>query len=55
MYVKNHGSGDRWLSGIIISVLCPVTYDVELLDGRIGNVIKFKCKDALLTVAIVMI
>ena len=35
MYVKNQGSGDRWLSGTIISVSGPVSYHVELFDGRV--------------------
>ena len=35
VYVRNRGSGDRWLTGTIITVLGPLSYRVELTDGRV--------------------
>ena len=35
VFVKNYGSGRRWLPGTIVQVTGPVFYQVKLEDGRL--------------------
>ena len=35
VFVKNYGSGQRWLPGTIVQVTGPVSYQMKLEDGRL--------------------
>ena len=35
VFVKNYGSGRRWLPGTIVQITGPVSYQVKLEDGRL--------------------
>ena len=33
VYIRNFSDGDRWIEGVVIKILCPLSYLVKIPNG----------------------